>query len=124
MAGQTILVVEDDDELRQTLTRALTRAGYQVLEAANGKAAVRLLQSPQLPADLCGILLDMQLPEQSGVSVLEVIGPIGEVVPVIAMSGSAIHLQQAAAAGARETIAKPFALAELLAVVRRYCPGP
>ena len=64
----------------------------------------------------------MMLPRVDGAAVLRHLTERGEGVPVVAMSASPQHLAAAAASGAQVTLAKPFDLAELLAVVERYCP--
>jgi CheY-like chemotaxis protein len=123
-ADHILLVVEDDEALREMLADVLRGEGYQVLEAADGVRALELLRSDLLPTDLCLVLLDMMLPKCSGLDVLEAMGPMRDVVPVVAVSASAQHLSAAAGAGARETIATPFELDALLSVVDRYCASP
>ena len=61
----TILIVEDDDDLREVFARALSLAGFRVREAADGPAALRLIES--YPPDL--VLLDIGLPTLDGLSV-------------------------------------------------------
>jgi CheY-like chemotaxis protein len=81
-----LLVVDDDTQIRDIVTRALAQAGYSVRSAANGREALTVLQSyvPDL------ILLDLGMPEMSGVEVLQRIHNDTEWchIPVIVMSGS------------------------------------
>ena len=62
-----ILTVEDSDNIRRLIAYNLKRAGYEVIEAANGKEAVRVLQ--KLVPDL--IILDVRMPEMNGFQLLE-----------------------------------------------------
>jgi CheY-like chemotaxis protein len=57
--NETILVVEDDADLRETVVTALTQLGYRALDAANGPAAVRILAGPE-PIDL--LFTDIMMP--------------------------------------------------------------
>ena len=61
---ETILLVEDDDEVRQVATRILRRSGYRVLEASNGADALRVCKSEPEPVDL--IVTDIVMPEMGG----------------------------------------------------------
>lgn len=62
----TVLVVDDEDGIRQALTRFLTRLGYQVSAAANAKEALERLAADHPQAMLC----DIRMPETSGVELL------------------------------------------------------
>ena len=118
------LVVEDDPWIRLLLRDLLTDAGYAVLEASNGSAALRLAQR-QPPAL---VLLDLVLPEQSGLELLTELKSTRATahVPVIAVSARTDLLARAAEL-ADAVVAKPFDIEELLARIsaarRRSCPG-
>ena len=78
-----ILIIDDDDSLRDALHRTLHKEGYTVMEASEGGRGLKQLESS--PADL--ILLDMFLPDKDG---LEIIGELRRAhpeIPIIAMSG-------------------------------------
>ena len=62
----TVLVVDDEDGIRQALTRFLTRLGYQVSAAANAREALERLAADHPQAMLC----DIRMPETSGVELL------------------------------------------------------
>src|SRR6185503_11392449 len=64
VGAETILLVEDDVEVRQVATRILRRNGYQVLEAENGAEALKLCESQEEPVDL--IVTDIVMPEMGG----------------------------------------------------------
>lgn len=112
----TILIVEDEDDLRLLMRLLLGREPYDLLEAATGAAAAELWSS----ADL--ILLDLRLPDIDGLELLR--GMADNSTPVIAVSAhSEGHLRAAAIeAGCKEYVAKPFTASELLDVVRANLP--
>jgi len=114
-----ILVVDDDQVLRGALRIVLEAAGYDVIEAADGDAALRVFG--EHGADL--VLQDIFLPERDG---LEVIRALRAAIPpptIVAMSGGGrigyVEVLGAAAAfGAARTLRKPFEARELLAAIR------
>ena len=64
IGAETILLVEDDDEVRQVASRILRRNGYRVLEAGNGADALRVCEGEEVPVDL--IVTDIVMPEMGG----------------------------------------------------------
>ena len=113
-----ILVVDDDALLRGALRVALEAAGYEVIEAGDGRAALRAYH--EHGADL--LLVDLFIPEPDG---LEVIRSVRAEVPdakIIAMSGGGSQkldlLAAAEAFGASRTLWKPFVPSVLLGAVR------
>ncbi|MBI4716820.1 MAG: response regulator [Planctomycetes bacterium] len=114
----TILVVEDEAELRFILLAHLRAAGFDVLEATDGATAVRLTQE-RVP-DL--ILMDVGLPMLDGVAATKALkaDPATTHIPIIMLTGRARteDVVRGLEAGAQEYLVKPFAVAELLARVR------
>ena len=115
------LIVDDDPWIRLLLTDILSVAGYVVQEASNGAAALRIAERE--PPAL--VLLDLVMPEESGVSVLESLkgSPSTSHVPVIVVSGQTDWLR-AAAHQPDAVVEKPFALSVLLAEVHRATRPP
>lgn len=111
----TILVVEDDETLRQTLTFNLEDEGYQVAVAADGQAALKVARSQ--PFDL--IVLDIMLPELDGLSVCRILRRELDV-PVIILTARSSEVDKIIGldSGADDYITKPFSLGEFLARVR------
>jgi DNA-binding NtrC family response regulator len=112
-----ILVIDDDVAVRTTVRVLLERAGYEVVEAGDGREGSRLLDGVDL------VITDLLMPEVDGVDLLGMIRREGRTQPVIAMSGggkvdSKNYLDVAKALGAFATIAKPFDLDHLLSTVR------
>jgi DNA-binding response OmpR family regulator len=109
-----ILVVDDDDQLRDMLQQTLTQNGYTVVTASNGAKA--LLAFEQNPPDL--VLTDLMMPEKEGIeTILELLRRRPQT-KIIAMSGGsrcgpAPFLEIARRVGALYTLAKPFSHDEL-----------
>jgi DNA-binding response OmpR family regulator len=120
--GGTVLVVEDDAEIRTFLTDLLQDDGFTVVTAEDGRTAIAMLRDRRPPPEvLCLVILDMMLPEVSGAEVLRQLVGLGSYVPVVAMSANRDQLQRASETGAQDTLAKPFSIDRLLSVVRRNC---
>jgi PAS domain S-box-containing protein len=116
--GETILVVEDEANLRELTCRILTRSGYQVCPASSGTEAVRLAGDPDQPIDL--LLTDVIMPEMLGNEVVARVGAIRPHVPALLMSGYAqpilhTHVEPAPH---YDILEKPFTQAALLSRVR------
>lgn len=115
MTGARVLVVEDDASILAGLELNLSMEGYQVLTAADGEAAVELLKRPELDLDLA--LLDVMLPRQNGLEVLEVARRLRPDLPVIILSARDTQGDKVEGLdlGADDYVTKPFGLPELLA---------
>lgn len=112
-----ILVVDDDDDIRELLVSALEGRGFPVEQACDGEAAIASLQSHQHP---CLMLLDLVMPGMDGWTVLEQMKAHAiRDVPVCVMTA----LPERAPTDVAATIRKPFELSELVAVAERYCPA-
>lgn len=112
-----ILLVEDDDTLREVLAATL-RAGHHVaLEAANGRGVVAACQT--LEVDL--VVTDIVMPDQEGIGILIELRREYPDLPVIVMSGavgrSGLYLELAGKLGARRTLTKPFTPGQFLQAV-------
>ena len=115
---QTVLVVDDESLNRDMLSRRLRRAGFAVLEAESGPAALRMVEAA--PVDL--VLLDNMMPGLSGVEVLEQLrrrfsAAELPVIMVTAQAGSD-HVVKALESGANDYITKPVDFAVATARIR------
>ncbi|MBQ7046341.1 MAG: response regulator, partial [Oscillospiraceae bacterium] len=110
-----ILLVEDDENIRNLVATMLEATGYQVLLAESCSMA-KLLYSSYLP-DL--ILLDLGLPDMDGMELLNFVRE-HSLTPVIVLSARAEENDKVSAldSGANDYVTKPFGSAELLARVR------
>jgi DNA-binding response OmpR family regulator len=120
----SVLVVDDDSDVRALVSTLLGRAGYLVTEAPNGRAALKALygQRPDL------VVLDVNMPDLDGWATLERIRELSDV-PVVMLSARGEELEKVRAlrAGADDYVTKPFGRQELLArvesVLRRAVGG-
>jgi DNA-binding NtrC family response regulator len=115
----TLLVVDDERNLRESLSEALKNAGYNVLTAANGKEAYAIIQSHNLDLLLC----DWRMPEMDGGTLLKHLGDEGRLVdlPVLVMTahGTSNNAIEAIQFGAYDFVTKPFDLDDVLVTIRR-----
>jgi CheY-like chemotaxis protein len=115
-----ILLVDDDDQLRESLARMLTARGYQVETAANGLEAMR--SATRRGPDL--VVIDLVMPEKEGLETIRELVQLPKPPPIIAMSGGVGKLAVdvlpvARRLGARETLHKPFGATDLIDAVQR-----
>ncbi len=117
-AQATILTVEDSDNIRRLIAYNLKRAGYNVLEASNGRDAVRILQ--QVVPDL--IVLDVRMPEMNGFQLLELMRryPKAAAIPVIMLSALSQpeNIDRALSLGVVDYVVKPLDPTVLLAKIQ------
>jgi len=119
--GARILVVDDDETVRLALRRMLESAGYEVLEAPNGRVAMTLCRED--PPDL--MITDIFMPEQEGMETIQAMRREFPGVKLIAVSGQAggVYLRVAKLLGAQATLEKPLRMETVLATVRSVLGG-
>jgi DNA-binding response OmpR family regulator len=113
--ARTILVVEDETTLRETLADALEAEGFSVIQAADGRDALTRFRADR--PDL--ILLDLMLPELSGIEVCRIIRAESSV-PIVMLTAKDSELDKVVGLelGADDYLTKPFSLRELSARIR------
>ena len=112
-----VLIVEDDQSLRRTVSRALRGAGYMVFEAESFRAALdEMAIKPNV------MILDINLPDASGWKVPEWLEELTSPVPIIVTSGVAPDPERLERFKPKAFLAKPFAIRELLGLVQEYAP--
>ena len=111
-----VLVVDDDEDVRTSLERALRVSGFAVRGAADGISALRAVA--ELPPDC--VVLDINMPGMDGVAVVTALRALGHEVPVCVLSARDTVDDRVAGleAGADDYLVKPFALDELIARLR------
>jgi len=118
-----VLVVDDNEDIRVLVRELLQRAGFEVLEEANGRAALRAFHASR--PDL--VVLDVAMPELSGWETLERIRELSDV-PVLMLTAKDAEADRVRGlrSGADDYVTKPFARDELLArveaLLRRAAP--
>jgi two-component system, cell cycle response regulator DivK len=121
VAGERVLVVEDNDKNMKLIRDVLQATGYDTVEASTGDDAVKLALS-QAPAL---VLMDVQLPGIDGVEALARLRDDERTasIPVLALTAQAMHgdRERFLAAGFDGYLSKPVDVAELLRTVEEYC---
>jgi DNA-binding response OmpR family regulator len=112
----TVLIVEDEKELREMMREALELNGYAVVAAVEGRAALEAMDRID---HICLVLLDLLMPGMNGWDFFKEIRSRSKyaAVPIIVHSSAPGGAPQ----GATRVLAKPVELERLLAVVREFC---
>jgi two-component system, chemotaxis family, chemotaxis protein CheY len=115
-----VLVVDDDETIRATVSEMLDLEGYPVRLAADGAEALRSVE--ETPPGL--ILLDMRMPVLDGWGVARGLAERGLAPKILVMSAAADARRWAREIGASAVLPKPFEIDELISLVERHCqPG-
>jgi PAS domain S-box-containing protein len=122
--NETILVAEDDENLRDLARRLLERRGYSVLLAADGEQAVKIFERERERIQL--LLFDVAMPRKGGLEALSEIRVLDPRVRAILVSGYSDRLtaHTSEALGSPAFVRKPFSNEQLLAEVRRVLDAP
>jgi CheY-like chemotaxis protein len=112
-SGDVVLIVDDEESVRRTVGQMLQRLGYHTLLAADGLEGIALFQAHA--EQVSCILLDVTMPQMSGLEALQAIRTIEADVPIILMSGYSKEaiIQHDEGLAAVDFLAKPFSLTEL-----------
>ena len=116
-----ILVIDDSDDTRETIREMLERGGHEVLEAANGKEGLQMIE--QHAPDV--VVTDILMPEMEGIETIQSIAKTYPELPVIAITGSTDtpYLEVALKLGAVYGLHKPFKQAEFLSIINKSLQG-
>jgi two-component system, OmpR family, KDP operon response regulator KdpE len=115
MNNHSILIIDDEAQIRKLLTITLQSNNYKVTEAANGKEGIRLVSSH--PPDL--VLLDLGLPDESGHEILKHLREwYSNPIIIISVQSNEEDIVKALDNGANDYLVKPFRTGELLARIR------
>ena len=113
----TILIIDDEEPIRALLRTTLEVAGYEVVEAANGREGLALYRHK--PTDL--VITDIAMPELNGLDMMLELTRYfldAKVIAISGVGGEKNVLDVAKLLGARRTIQKPFSMLQLLDAVR------
>jgi two-component system, cell cycle response regulator DivK len=123
MAGEQILVVEDNEKSMKLFRDVLQAKGYRTLEATTGRQAVELAieRGPDL------VLMDIQLPDIDGIEALGRLraDECTASIPVLALTAQAMQgdRERFLAAGFDGYVSKPVNIVELVGTVKQHCDG-
>jgi two-component system OmpR family response regulator len=111
-----LLIVEDNDEVRELVSKAVAKDGHVILTAASGGEADALLEEEAF--DL--LILDLGLPDGDGLRICKALRASGSSIPILVLTAHATITSKVSGldAGADDFLGKPFAVAELRARVR------
>jgi two-component system cell cycle sensor histidine kinase/response regulator CckA len=122
LAAPTILLVDDEQSVRAIMVKILRRAKYNVLEAENGEAALRISESHPEKIDL--LISDMYMPGLRGPEVALALAPKRPGLRVLFMSGYADQDSRSGVPAGANFLNKPFSGQELAAVVAAVLNRP
>ncbi len=117
-AGKGVLIVEDEQELRQLFAILLEMEGFSVLQADDGKQGLELLEKHAAEVGL--LITDLNLPRVAGMDLIaraRLLNPSIKIVGTSGMSGKTVH-DMVIKAGADDFIAKPFKPSEAIAKLK------
>lgn len=111
-----VLIVDDESQIRDMLREWLTRTGYEVVDASDGKQAIEILRRQSFDV----VVADILMPEKDGLEVIMYLqreSPLTRCVAISAPSNR-VFLQSAQLLGATRVVEKPFTGAEVEAAIR------
>jgi len=118
--SQRILIVDDDEQIRASLRKALQAEGYEVVLAADGQEGIDKFNANAI--DL--LLLDLNLPAKSGWDAFERLTSINPLVPIVIITGRRDQRDIATAAGVGALFEKPFNVSALLETIKELLAEP
>ena len=120
MHQHSILVIDDDADVRNALHLVLKRAGYQPVLADGGQAAIDLMKDQSQAAEIAAILCDLEMPGMAGASVIAHFHAHHPMIPIVVLSGAAPaqFLTGVGQEGVGDWLRKPATNETVLAKVR------
>jgi two-component system chemotaxis response regulator CheY len=120
--GRTVLVVDDDDDLRESIEVVLASRGHSVATAADGEEALAWLQR-QTPDNPCLVLLDLMMPRMNGFELRArmIADPGLAAIPVVIITGAGLLADNSSGALQTEVLRKPIEPSTLLRAVGKFC---
>lgn len=122
--GKTVLVVDDSVSMRQMVSFTLTNAGYEVVEAGDGKEAVEKLNGGATP-NL--VITDLNMPNMDGITLIKAVrGMVAhKFTPILMLTteSSDDKKKEGQSAGATGWVVKPFNPEQMLATIKKVMPN-
>lgn len=117
-SNRAVLLVDDEAGQRQLIETVVTRAGYRARQVSGGRAAVELLTGPE-GNDIGAVILDLSMPDMTGLEVLAAVRPLRPTLPMIMLTGhsSVSTAVKAMRAGATDFLIKPASPDRVLAAL-------
>jgi len=121
--SKKILTVDDSKTMREMVSFTLKSAGYDIVEAEDGKAALEVLNGVKVDA----VITDLNMPNMNGFELIRALrgNPAYKFTPILMLTteGDGTKKEEGKAAGATGWIVKPFNPEKLVEVVKKVCPG-
>jgi two-component system, chemotaxis family, chemotaxis protein CheY len=116
--GKKIIVIDDSLTVRQQVGLALTQAGFEVIEAVDGKDGLAAITNTK---DLAMAICDVNMPRMNGLEMLEALAQTGAKLPILMLTteGQPQLVERAKKSGAKGWIVKPFKADLLVAAVKK-----
>ena len=113
----TVLIVEDDQDLRESLTAALRDEGYNVISAQDADEAIASVKAHKVNI----VFMDICLPDMNGVKVYKAIKKIQPAATTVMMTGFFVQdlVDAAISAGAYDVLYKPFTMDDILKMIKK-----
>ena len=120
MAAATVMIVDDNPDIRRIVRAMLTKAGYHVVEASDGEAAIAWLKNPGQAEDIATIICDLQMPKINGAEVIAHLRTHHPTVPFVVLTADRDFLlnEILAKQGVCDYLIKPVSMEKLLDAVR------
>jgi two-component system chemotaxis response regulator CheY len=119
--AKTVMIVDDSASLRQVVKMALTGAGYNVIEAQDGKVALGLLDGRQINMVVC----DVNMPNMNGIEFVKEAKKLAayKFMPILMLTTESQEAkkEEGKAAGAKAWMVKPFSPTQLVSAVGKLC---
>lgn len=117
MHTSRVLIIDDDEAIRETVQMALELEGYDVDTAVNGREALETIEESQRP---CLILTDLMMPIMNGWELIDAINknPQLSTIPIVVVTA---FMDKATGLPAHAVLRKPINLDALLAIVHQFC---
>jgi two-component system, chemotaxis family, chemotaxis protein CheY len=121
--AKKILAVDDSKTMREMVSFTLKNAGYEVVEAEDGKAALDALGGAKVDA----VITDLNMPNMNGFELIRALraNPMYKFTPILMLTteGDASKKEEGKSAGATGWIVKPFNPEKLVEVMNKVCPS-
>jgi len=116
----TVLIVDDDESVRDTARLVLAREGYGVLTASDGHTAIELMSTLDAAGKVCALLCDLQMPHVSGKELINHFRRQFPLIPIVVLSGASdsAFLDGIVQEGVCDWLRKPVTREALLEKVR------
>lgn len=127
MSKKKVLIVDDDHDLRDTMSLALSSEGYNVLTAENGKIALALLQKLDTESLPDCIVLDMMMPEMDGKAFIETVRTQHQnfaKIPILVATAKGSPTDPVGQLPGTRKIRKPMELEDLFFQIKEMCARP